>query len=148
MSNEKITIWPRDMRQFVKKNDYYPPIPLRQQMPFAPDWFVQGEIAVHLVGHRLSKRDNWFREQAGQERRIVVGGTERWEVIFFGSRWPVTFNNKTEAMLLLQHLDFQREQYIMQTQYTQYGQIYGKVLRAFFNNQLPSYEPTLTEPPE
>ena len=73
------------------------------------------------------------------ERRILaqLQALQIWE-----ENWKRgVYDNKMQAMMAIQHLEFQREQRIMQLHHSQYRLAYNTTLYQMLNNQLPTYLP-------
>jgi len=97
----------------------------------------------------LNLQINGIKEYVGRASRVNLSqdGPEHLSAI---DLWTESWRNelydtKLESMLALQHLDFRREQRIMQIHYERYMEIYHRELDRRLNGLLPQWQPNIPD---
>ena len=107
-------------------------------MPFAPEWYMLEQPNVaRLAGNRLTGRNQWFQEWAGDVWQQPNG--------LWTDSLGFLYHTKAEAMVDLQYVDFRREQRIMNIHYGQYMTIYHTVIQMMLQGLAPGWKPVVRE---
>jgi len=90
-----------------------------------------------------------IKEYVGQVQQHLITG--RWRSVEYRDNQPArtfpTQENRVDSMGTLQHVDFRREQRIMQIHYRRYMSVFNRTLRQMLAGLRPHFEPVVIDSP-
>jgi len=122
----------------------HPPIPLRQEMYFSPEWRVINYNLCELWSPRISRTGQRILEYIGFVERVVLPiNRVRWQIKHrrFTTNESYDYLNKIHAMEMLQRVEFLFRQRIMGIQYQEYGCILNDTIRRMAWGLPPRWQP-------